>query len=224
MEELEQANSAIEIAKKKGGTSYRSGIGRGDANGTAETAPEFSFDERSGHYCEDRRRYESCADARDEIQGMCEWRNASGNPTDAAGYAGDGCSRDGLTASSDGGNEASGRGGGGESKESKNRCWEEPKKKLSDGEPEQRGQQHQGPEVGVTDENCVILIVSHTCLQESVKAVEKPNDKETIEMKCNEVTETLMRAVGTDWSELDETVKTSIAKAVQDRFNGKLKW
>ena len=35
---------------------------------------------------------------------------------------------------------------------------------------------------------------------------------------ANGATEALMRAVGTDWSELDETVKTSIAKAVQDRF------
>ena len=44
---------------------------------------------------------------------------------------GDGSSRDGLTAASCGGNEASGRGRGGESKESKNRCWEEPKKRSS---------------------------------------------------------------------------------------------
>ena len=50
------------------------------------------------------------------------------------------------------------------------------------------------------------------------KAVEKPNDKETIEEERNGVTETLVRAVGTDWSELNETVKTNIAKAVQDRF------
>ena len=45
--------------------------------------------------------------------------------------------------------------------------------------------------------------------KESPKAAVKPNDKEAIEV------ETLMRAVGTDWSELDETVKTNIAKAVQ---------
>ena len=54
--------------------------------------------------------------------------------------------------------------------------------------------------------------------KESAKTVEKPNDKDTIEEECNGVTETLMRAVGTNWSELDETVKTSIAKEVQDRF------
>ena len=54
--------------------------------------------------------------------------------------------------------------------------------------------------------------------KESAKKVEKPNDEETIEEECNGVTETLMRAVGTDWIELDETVKTSIAKAAQDRF------
>ena len=54
--------------------------------------------------------------------------------------------------------------------------------------------------------------------KETPKAVEKPNDKEAIEEECNGVTETLTRAVGTDWSELDETVKTNIAKAVQDRF------
>ena len=39
-----------------------------------------------------------------------------------------------------------------------------PKKKLSDGEPEQRGQQHQGPEAGDTDERCVILVFFHACL------------------------------------------------------------
>ena len=54
--------------------------------------------------------------------------------------------------------------------------------------------------------------------KESVKAAEKPNDTEAIEEECNGVTETLLRAVGTDWSELEETVKTSIAKTVQDRF------
>ena len=54
--------------------------------------------------------------------------------------------------------------------------------------------------------------------KESPKAVEKPNDKEAIEEECNNVSETFMRAVGTDWSELDETVKTNIAKTVQDRF------
>ena len=48
--------------------------------------------------------------------------------------------------------------------------------------------------------------------KESPKAVEKPNDKEGIEEERNGVTDTLMRAVGTDWSELDETVKTNIAK------------
>ena len=47
---------------------------------------------------------------------------------------------------------------------------------------------------------------------------EKPNDKEIIEEECNGVTDTLMRAVGTDWRELDETVKSSVAKAVQDQF------
>ena len=55
--------------------------------------------------------------------------------------------------------------GGGESEEGKNRCWEVPEEMLSDGEPEQRGQQHQGPEVGDTDEDCVILILFRTCLQ-----------------------------------------------------------
>ena len=54
--------------------------------------------------------------------------------------------------------------------------------------------------------------------KETPKAVEKPNDKETIEEERNGVTETLVRAVGTDWIELDETVKTNTAKAVQNRF------
>ena len=54
--------------------------------------------------------------------------------------------------------------------------------------------------------------------KESPKAVEKLNDKEAIEEESNGVTETLMRAVGTEWSELDETVKMNMAKAVQDRF------
>ena len=62
----------------------------------------------------------------------------------------------------------------------------------------------------------VILIFFHTWLQGICE--EKPNDKETIKEECYGVTETLMRAVGTDRSELDETVKTSMAKAVQDRF------
>ena len=59
---------------------------------------------------------------------------------------------------------------------------------------------------------------STPAFKEAPKAVEKPNDNETIEEERNGVSETLMRAVGTDWSELDVTVITSIAKAVQDRF------
>ena len=37
-----------------------------------------------------------------------------------------------------------------------------PEEMLSDGEPEQRGQQHQGPEAGDTDEDYVILILFRT--------------------------------------------------------------
>ena len=48
--------------------------------------------------------------------------------------------------------------------------------------------------------------------KESPKAVEKQNDKETIEEECNGVTETLMRAVGTVWSEVEETVKKKHSK------------
>ena len=59
---------------------------------------------------------------------------------------------------------------------------------------------------------------SASASKETQKAVERPNDKEAIEEERNGVTETLRRAVGTDWSELDETVKTNVAKAVQDRF------
>ena len=59
---------------------------------------------------------------------------------------------------------------------------------------------------------------SASASKETQKTVERPNVKETIEEERNGVTETLMRAVGTDWSGLDETVKTNIAKAVQDRF------
>ena len=43
-------------------------------------------------------------------------------------------------------------------------------------------------------------------------------DKEVIEEDRDGVTETLMQAIGSDWCELEETMKTSIAKAVQDRF------
>ena len=54
--------------------------------------------------------------------------------------------------------------------------------------------------------------------KDTARINEKLNDKDIIEEECNGVTATLMRAFGTDWSELDETVKTSVAKAVQDRF------
>ena len=37
------------------------------------------------------------------------------------------------------------------------------------------------------------------------------NDNDIIEEECRMI-------VGTDWRELDETVRSSIAKAVQDRF------
>ena len=43
-------------------------------------------------------------------------------------------------------------------------------------------------------------------------------DKEVIEEDRDGVSETLMQAIGSDWCELEETLKTSIAKAVQDRF------
>ena len=43
-------------------------------------------------------------------------------------------------------------------------------------------------------------------------------DKEGTEEDRDGVTETLMQAIGSDWCELEETMKTSIAKAVQDRF------
>ena len=42
--------------------------------------------------------------------------------------------------------------------------------------------------------------------------------KKALEEERHGVTDTLMRAVGTDGSELDETVETNTAKAVQDRF------
>ena len=43
-------------------------------------------------------------------------------------------------------------------------------------------------------------------------------EKEVIEKDRDGVTETLKKAIGADWCELEETMKTSIAKAVQDRF------
>ena len=43
-------------------------------------------------------------------------------------------------------------------------------------------------------------------------------DKEVIEEDPDGVTETLKQAIGSDWCELEETMKTSIGKAVQDRF------
>ena len=43
-------------------------------------------------------------------------------------------------------------------------------------------------------------------------------DKEVIEEDRDGVTETLKQAIGSDWCELEETMKTSKAKAVQDRF------
>ena len=112
MEELEQANSAVEIAMKK----------VGPATGLASDVTMLlellkpHMNSLSMNAADIIARIEgdvkSCADARDEIQGMREWRNASGNPTDAVGYAGDGSSRDGHTDASYGGNEASGRGRG----------------------------------------------------------------------------------------------------------------
>ena len=104
-------------------------------------------------------------------------------------------------------------GGGGESEEGENRCWEVPEEMLSDGEPEQRGQQHQGPEAGDTNHP-----LPHLPPRKLGRQSKSRTTKETIEEKRNGVTETLMRDVGTEWSELDETVKTNIAKAVQDRF------
>ena len=77
------------------------------------------------------------------------------------------------------------------------------KKQLTDGELEQRSQQHQGPEARNPDEHCIIFTFLCNCLKGLCKNTnEQPNDKEIIEEESNGVTETLMRAVGTDWSEL----------------------
>ena len=141
MEELEQASSAVEIAKRKVGPATGFGIGCDDSAGALETAHGFPLDER---------RIEGDV----KVVRMRETRfkecSSGEMPPDAAGCAGDGSSRDAFTATSYGGNEASGRGRGGESTESKHRCGEEPKKKLSYGEPEHRGQQHQGPKARLT--------------------------------------------------------------------------
>ena len=112
----------------------------------------------------------------------------------------------------------SGRGRGGESKEGKNRCWAEPKKcslteSLNNAANSIKDQKPETPMKTASSSSS-----SAHDSKETPKAVEKPNNKEAIEEECNGVTETLMRAVGTDWSELDETVKTNVAKAVQDRF------
>ena len=117
---------------------------------------------------------------------------------------------------SSGGNEASGRGRGGESKEGKDRCWEEAKKQAADGEPEQRSQQHQGPEAPNPDEHCIFFFFFFflfSYLQGHCKNQREAERQEIIEEECNGVTETLMRAVGTDWSELDETVKTQYSQS-----------
>ena len=50
------------------------------------------------------------------------------------------------------------------------------------------------------------------------QAKEAMTGKEVIEEDRVGVTETLKEAIGADWCELEETVKTSIARAVQDRF------
>ena len=123
-----------------------------------------------------------------------------------------------LTDTSYGGNEASGRGGRGKNEECKNRSGKEPKsnsltENLGSAANSIRDQWPETPMKTASSSSS-----STHASKEPVKAVEKPNDKETIEAECNGVTETLMRAVGTDWSELDETVKTCFARAVQDRF------
>ena len=50
------------------------------------------------------------------------------------------------------------------------------------------------------------------------KAKEITTEKEVIEEDRDSVTETLKQAFGADWCELEETMKTRIARAVQDRF------
>ena len=91
--------------------------------------------------------------------------------------------------------ETSGRGGGGESEEGKNRCWEVPEEMLSDGEPETNAAnsiKDQKPETPMKTASSSSS--SALACEETPKAVEKPNDKETIEEERNGVTERLMRA------------------------------
>ena len=52
----------------------------------------------------------------------------------------------------------------------------------------------------------------------TTKTKEVTTEKEVIEEDRDGVTETLKQAIGADWCELEETMKTSIARAVQDRF------
>ena len=54
--------------------------------------------------------------------------------------------------------------------------------------------------------------------KEATKVNETTTEKEVIEEDRDGVTETLKQAMGADWCELEETIETSIARAVQDRF------
>ena len=49
--------------------------------------------------------------------------------------------------------------------------------------------------------------------------LEKKNEKDFTEEDCTSMTEALQQIVGSDRSELNETVKSSTAKAVQDASN-----
>ena len=53
---------------------------------------------------------------------------------------------------------------------------------------------------------------------EVTKTKEITTEKEVIEEDRDGVTETLKQAFGTDWCELEETMKTRIARVIQDRF------
>ena len=74
----------------------------------------------------------------------------------------------------------------------------------------------QRPEVQIT----VNAFSSSSTLPAKVmtKASVITSEKEVIEEDRDGVTEALKQAIGADWCELEETMKNSIAKAVQDRF------
>ena len=148
--------------KEESWTSDRSGVGRCDTPGHAETALEYAIGERSRPGGENRGRHEGGEDGRREHQGGNEERGTWRNPADAAGQTNVGRSGNCFAVAGNGGHEEGRRGRRRKIEESKNRSRKVRKHCSSHScrKPQQCSQQHQRAEAGSSDDHdCTIVLI-----------------------------------------------------------------